>query len=164
MTLLIVAVVAVAALAIGAAIAAARNQPDPGGGRSTPDLWLDRARGVVRSGYELAGAMSDAIRHSPTDLSEDAIVQILADVKTYNADVAALSATAPTAMDTRVCRNVGVRARGLCDPYERELRAREALGAGQQTGFGSDTLQQPDRLLEEFEVALRDLDEHVELL
>ena len=45
----------------------------------------------------------------------------------------------------------------------RKVTVRDVMTTDVSTLAG-DTLQQPARRLEEFEVALRDLDEHVELL
>lgn len=164
MNLVIVAIVAIGALAAGFALAAVNKHPDPREQPSASDDWLDRARALVRDGHELADVMADAVDRSPADLSDDAIFRVVADIENLNDHIAAVSATAPTAMDNRVCRVLGVRARGLCAPYERELRVREVPGAERRAQFDSDTTQQPVQRLEEFEVALRDLHEHVELL
>ena len=128
--------------------------------------WLDRARAAVHDGQMLAGTMTAAVEHPPGDLPGDEISQILADLKEYHANIASVSATAPTAMDTRVCRELGIRTQALSDPYVRELRMREALGDGAEhrPELAADPMQHPARRLEQFEVALRDLDEHVELL
>ena len=84
----------------------------------------------------------------------------MVDIRDFNTQI---SATAPTAMETRVCREVGVRAHAPCGIHERELWVRDALGPECAAPTG-DMLQRPARRLEDFGVALRDRDEHVELL
>lgn len=164
MILVVAAVVVIVALTTGVAVASVRTGRNAENPPASSDEWLGNARTVVRDGYVITAGMTESAERSPTDLTDDVIARIVSEIKGFITDLAGISAAAPTAMDTRVCREVGVRANALCAVYERELRVREALGAEHRSALAGDTLQQPARRLEEFEVALRDLDEHVELL
>ena len=130
----------------------------------TSEDWLDAARAALRDGDRLSTRVTASAERSPSDLPDSVLADTVSEIKDFNARIAALSATAPTAMDNRVCREVGVRAHALCDVYERQLRLREAPGAEDRPTPAGDTLQDGRRRLDEFEVALHDLETHVELL
>lgn len=126
--------------------------------------WLRAARAALRDGHWISGRLADEGDRSPADLPDVLVDDIVAEMTDFRARIAAVSATAPTAMDTRVCREVGVRAHALSDVYEREVRLREVFGGEDRSALTGDTLQEPARRLEDFVAALRDLETHVELL
>lgn len=128
------------------------------------ESWLRAARAAVNDGCRISGRITEEGDRSLPDLSDAVIDDIVSDMKHFGERIAVVSASAPTAMDTRVCREVGVRAHSLANVYERELRLRNAFDAEPRSTLAGDTVHDPAGCLEEFIVALHDLEQHVELL
>ena len=125
--------------------------------------WLDRSQRLLATAAWLRTEMAalDANR-SLTEFDTEELAMLSDAITAFCADAAAISSTAPTAMDGRVIRNLAVRARTLGDLLERELRRREVgLGTPRPLTAGEHSL---DEHLHEFELAVDDLHTHVELL
>lgn len=159
LVLLLVLGVVVAAVAFGGRpFESTRTEADGN------DDWLLSARAVVRQGDAIKLRLSEKSGRSPRDLSDESLDEILSDLRSFGENIAVVSATARTAMDTRVCREVGLRARSLATVYERELRLSEMYGAEPRSALEGDARHDPARRLDEFAIALSDLESHVELL
>ena len=132
--------------------------PDDAGGP-----WLDRSQRLLATAVALHTEMAVLDANRPlTEFDTDALAMLSHAITAFCADAAAISSTAPTAMDGRVIRNLAVRARTLGDLLERELRRREVgLGTPRPLAAGELSL---DEHLHEFELAVADLHTHVELL
>ncbi len=164
MTTTVAAVVVLAILAAAAVMVLAldRDRTAPSDGGPAHDDWLDRARVVADDGFHLIDRIEMA--SGPELLSQlpdgaiDALTSRTAD---YGSRVAALSASAPTVMDTRVCREVGVQVRTLGEVLEDERRARAQPDDDGRTRAGRDAA---GPAVEDLRVAVRDLRDHLELL
>lgn len=165
---MMVLVVGLALLAIVAAVvitaATARRQGDEPAAtvsRSRPrDPWLVDAGEAVQSGLLLLRDLDPVVADTEaSERSTAAVDDAIRQLDQLTSHLAALTTTAPTEMDGRVCRNASVRVRALSD----------SLG-----GRSSDpsvflkrtSVQQPEVLHRraDCELALHDLAEHVHLL
>lgn len=166
MTPAAIALVVILALVVGVMVIvfAGQNRTTTETRTDASEDWLRAARAVVHDGSRITGRITEEGERSPPDLPDGVIGDIVSDMQHFGKRIAVVSATAPTAMDTRVCREVGVRAHSLANVYERELRVRGAFGAEPRSALAGDTVHDPARRLEDFVVALHDLEEHVELL
>ena len=167
MTPVALLVLALVVLALGVGFFVASAGRGAGRGQTQPDRpqeWFRSARAAVCDGDQLSRRIARCGDPVPTDLPDEAVDDIVSELKEFNAQIAAISATAPTAMDTRVCREVGVCGHALCDVFDREVRLRQAFGAEDRSTLAGDMSRDPRRRLQEFDIALRDLETHVELL
>lgn len=156
--LAVLAVVLTALAVFRSGSLASMAPPDDAG-----SAWLDRSRRLLATAAWLRTEMAalDANR-SLTEFDAEALAMLSDAITAFCADAAAISSTAPTAMDGRVIRNLAVRARTVGDLLERELRLREVgLGMPRPLAAGEQGL---DEHLHEFELAEADLRTHVELL
>lgn len=116
--------------------------------RSGSDEWLTAAGTVVADARQVAAELAEISSTDSATLSADTTGEL----DRLTERLAELSASAPTAMDTRVCRSVAVRSKALSDA----LRSPQPPG---QSAFPLRPRQQA-----QFETAVRDFSDHVELL
>lgn len=157
-----VLVAVVIAAAVVGAVAARRFGRSPSvGDERAVEPWLVEARSLVDEGRrvsdQVAGAVEDGAIVTrpgidPADPSAalEALTQHLAEI----------SAAAPTKMDVRVCRSLAVRSKLLSEV----LRTRPEHDPTRPPSGRGAVPQVLDDRRHEFDVALRDLAEHVELL
>ena len=113
-----------------------------------PDHWLAEAGTAVATARRIAAELPD-IQPTTAAPSTDTTDEL----DRLTARMAELSANAPTTMDSRVCRNLAVRSKALST----------ALSSPQAPGRHPIT-PPSDHQRTEFETAIGDLANHVELL
>lgn len=125
------------------------------------DDWLVGAREIAQEGRELGDRIEGSGRSNSGDVAGTS-AGFVDEIKRYNAAVAAISATAPTAMDGRVCRQVGVEAHALSGALQRQVRIHHTADV-EDPVVGRVTAERADAL-RNFRLAILDLEHHVDLL
>lgn len=166
MTGVVIAAVVIAAAMIGAAIARGFGRsPTAGVDRIDEqwivEQWIVEARSLIDEGHRLseqvAGVVDDgAIRAGPGPESADPS----AGFDLLTSRLAELAATAPTVMDVRVCRSAAIRSRALSEVLRTHL-GRDPMRPSNVRRAIPPVVN--DRR-HEFDVAMHDLADHVELL
>jgi hypothetical protein len=159
--LLIVAVVGLLVVAVATLVSPiAGTRPDA---REPGDRgWFEQARRLIDGAARLNELLSEDTQVEGLD--DDHLASLTRELRGFCTDAAVLGATAPTMMDARVARSVGLRAQVIADRYERELRLREVYADGPVPPRTDEPGADQDLALHEFELAVGDLREHVELL
>lgn len=162
----IILVLFLAFVTVGLLIAAnqwrASRQAESRAGADDGAAWLRRARDAAIEGQRVVNLLDgfDYSEHRavPVELDDTAIDEAIERLDSLSSLMSQVSSTAPTAMDARVCRSVAVSATTLVEDLRsegNERRRHEAVDS--PTGHYA-------RHVVEFELAVRDLRSHVELL
>ena len=117
--------------------------------------WFASADAAVAAGRRIAIKLEET---SPTGAATPS-ADTPDELDRFTTRVAELIASAPTAMDGRVCRNVAVRSSALSTA----LRSMQDKNRDSSPAHHRHT-QRPIHQQTEFETAIRDLADHVELL
>lgn len=114
---------------------------------------------AIRPIHGFAEDLDEIINRGTTHPASGSVADLSIQIDRFTTHVAELAANAPTAMDTRVCRSVGVRSRALNDVLR--TLGDDSTTPSRRLRMSPGNLH--DRRTE-FEAALRDLQEHVDLL
>lgn len=125
--------------------------------RMDAEDWLAEVSAAVAEGrHLLQGLQPD---HSTGNPEETGIEELVDPLNRLTRHLADLTSDAPTHMDTRVCRNLAVSSRALADSLSEAQEPRtDSLRTVQE---GSQAVFDRQR---DFEVALGDMADHVDLL
>lgn len=127
------------------------SKRDVGIDRADTDPWFQNARSTVDRGRAMVARLSDV---STTDTVSEVTLDDLDQLATR---LAQLAATAPTTMDHRVCRNAAIRCRTLMGVLRPD-------GRGAASPSPADVVPPLRDHRAEFEAAIRDLADHVDLV
>jgi hypothetical protein len=160
--LLVLLGIVVVALVVAVLVNGRMSPLDSSSPASSP--WFERARQILDHADRLTAIPQHVPGGRLGTLDEGQLRSISEQFVELSGEIAALSATAPTSMDARVSRGLGIQSRLVGELFDRELRRREVFvdDAGVQ-GDRPESDQVADRL-REFELAVDDLRTHVDLL
>ena len=164
MTVLVVLLAAIAVLLMVVAVLRSgrltSSEPADVGG-----VWFERSRQLLLHAARLRTEVWEfESTRLLTEVEDETLASLSREFSAFCADAAALSATAPSSMDGRVIRNLGLRARAVGDLYEREVARREAYGGRRRPLDVDEVTNDLEGRLREFELAVADAHTHVELL
>jgi hypothetical protein len=129
--------------------------------RDLADPWLTRAAEMTRAGHQLVEQIEPIVGTGSGRESSESIAGLpTRQLDDFTHNLAELAASAPTAMDNRVCRSVAVQSHGLSEA----LRSR---GCGSDSSIPNAERERLSHLhdrFSEFNLALSDLDRHIHLL
>lgn len=158
-----IGLILVGAVLIAVLIRVATSRPEwtPTLGEATAEkaAWLKRARTAGAEGQRVTLMFNDYDEILTfADLNDENIDEITIRLDLLTSHLSLVTSTAPTSMDVRVCRSVAISARALSDQFRGERAARQSAPISPPT-TNSYSQQKVD-----FEYAVRDLMNHVELL
>jgi hypothetical protein len=165
-------VVALALTAIMVAVIVARSvRADSSRAESRPvrpdgeaELWLGCADRLVLEAARVSADIAAIMATGPISaLGDAALTSTTQELDELCVSTAALSATAPTTMDRRVVRGLGVQARALGDLLVREQQLRAADVPVSRIA-GRDSVRELPKRVHQLELAIDDLKAHVQLL
>ena len=129
--------------------------------RDRADPWLGQAAELTRTGRQLVEQIESIVETDPGLRSgESGAGRPTRQLDDFTHNLAELAARAPTIMDNRVCRSVGVQSHGLSEA----LRARSCSSDTVGPNVGQARLSDLRDRCSELDLALSDLEQHIQLL
>jgi hypothetical protein len=129
--------------------------------RNLADPWLAQAAELTRAGRQLVEHIKPIVETDSGLRSSESVAGLpTRQLDDFTHNIAELAATAPTAIDNRVCRTVGVQSHGLSE-------ALRAHGCGSDTASPSAERARLNDLhdrFSEFNLALSDFEQHIHLI
>lgn len=151
----------VVALIGAVAIGWSWNRPRASSTRDRADPWLGQAAELTRTGRQLVEQIESIVETDPGLRSGESGVGLpTRQLDDFTHHLAELAARAPTIMDNRVCRSVGVQSHGLSEALRARSCSSDTVGPNVEQARLNDLR---DRC-SELDLALSDLDQHIQLL
>jgi hypothetical protein len=141
-----------------------RRESTPSARTSTRDLtdpWLTEAAELTRAGHQLVEQIEPIVETGSGRESSESIAGFpTRQLDEFTHNLAELAATAPTAMDHRVCRSVGVQSHSLSEA----LRAHSCGSDTASPNAERELLSDLHDRFSEFNLALSDWEQHIHLI
>ena len=129
--------------------------------RDRADPWLDQAAELTQTGRQLVEQIESVVETEAGLRSGESGAGLpTRQLDDFTHHLAELAARAPTIMDNRVCRSVGVQSHGLSEALRTRSCSSDTVGPNAERASVSDLR---DRC-SELDLALSDLDQHIQLL
>jgi hypothetical protein len=123
--------------------------------------WLGQAAELTRTGRQLVEQIESAVETNQSLRSSESGAGLpTRQLDDFTHNLAELAARAPTTMDNRVCRSVGVQSYGLSEALRAPSCSSDAVGSNVEHARLIDLR---DRC-SELDLALSDLEQHIRLL
>jgi hypothetical protein len=123
--------------------------------------WLGQAAELTRTGRQLVEQIESAVETNQSLRSSESGAGLpTRQLDDFTRNLAELAARAPTVMDNRVCRSVGVQSHGLSEALRAQSCGSDTVGPNVEHARLIDLR---DRC-SELDLALSDLEQHIRLL